>query len=149
MSHLVCLGKLWHHNLRSRFKVLQFHKCNSRMDGLPPAGIFYLTGTVWKWANKWSPILSIVSEYLHRTGQGIRDDQMVYCSQLIRQLNLCFFGNTTLGTETKAAHGFRWSKRRFCYIEAGPKFSDPISFFGQEQKGFDFISYCLKWSKNF
>jgi len=25
-SELVCLGKLWHHNLRTEFEVLQFYK---------------------------------------------------------------------------------------------------------------------------
>lgn len=35
MSHLelVCLGKLWHHNLRAELEVLQFYKYNSAMDG--------------------------------------------------------------------------------------------------------------------
>lgn len=39
MSHseLVRLGKLWHHNLRTEFELLQFYKYNSAMDGFRAA----------------------------------------------------------------------------------------------------------------
>lgn len=159
MSHLElgCLGKLWHHNLRIEFAVLQFYKYNSTMDGFLSASRrtafqlhwFCLESDLrtadWALSFHWN-------DCLHRTGQGIRDEQLVYFSQLIYQLNLCFSRNAIFVIKTelvKPGSCSSWSEMRFQYLGASPKWVfcwllHPISSIGQEWVEFDFTFYCYE-----